>query len=235
MIFEKVDICTTATLRHEILNETYRSFTENMLTEKNRYRLIINIDPIGDKLKRKNAVLQIARKYFNEVVYNFPETPCFTKAVQWCWSKTTSKYVFHLEDDWRLLETINIDSMIQIMEQYNLTSLRLSKDNLKKTKSSCKYGFVPHPKISLNPTLFDGTFLRKIFPLMDLNHNPEKQLRPTKSELGQIIAPTNHGIYQKDTVRRTVLDIGREWMDSSRYKKKIGFMYWENKDENSTS
>jgi len=223
----KIDICTTATLRHIILEETLKSFTDKMLTDKDRYRLIINIDPIGDKLKRRNAVLQIARKYFNDVVYNFPEVPGFTKAVQWCWSKTQAEYVFHLEDDWRLLIPVSIDSMIDMMKQYNLTSLRLNKDNLHQSKSSVKYGFTPFPKISLNPTLFNGDFLRRVSPLMDLTHNPEKQLRPTKSELGKIISPTNHGIYQKDTTKRIVLDIGRKWMESSRYKKKTGFMNWE--------
>jgi hypothetical protein len=224
---DKIDICTTATLRANILDETLKSFTSKMLKNKDRYRLIINIDPIGDKLKRRHLVLNVARKYFNNVIYNLPDTPGFTKAVQWCWSKTTAPYVFHLEDDWRLLYDINVDDMIEMMKSHKLTSLRLNKADEKKTKSYVKFGFTLHPKISLNPTLFDGDFIRMVAPKINLNANPEKQLRPSTSELGKIIIPTRHAIYQKVTLRKVVLDIGRQWMTKSRFHKKTGFMHWE--------
>lgn len=225
----KIDICTTATLRHVVLETTLKSFTYSMLSNRDRFRLIINIDPIGDKLKRRNAVLQIAYKYFKNVVYNFPETPGFTKAVQWCWSQTTAPYVFHLEDDWKLLTPINIDSMIEVIEKYNLTSLRLSKDPLRSSKHSCRFGFIYSPQISLNPTIFRGEIIRKIYPLMDLDKNPEKQLRVGNPKFKEILANAKHGIYQKNLSGRVVLDIGRKWMKTSIYKKKTGFLNWERK------
>jgi hypothetical protein len=227
---EKIDICMTATIRHSLLNDTLDSFTKNMLIDKDRYRLIINIDPIGEKIKRINAILQIAQTYFSEVVYNIPETPGFTKAVQWCWSQTKHPLVFHLEDDWTLLCKINIDSMIDILNKYeNLVSLRLNKENTGKSKHGAKFGFVYHPKISLNPTLFKGEFIRNIFPLMDLSKNPEKQLRVNKTKLGKYLSKFNHGIYTKDSVDKIVLDIGRDWMKKSKFTKKTGFTNWEYK------
>ena len=222
-----IDICMTATIRPLILEQTLRSFTDLMLTDRKKYRLIINIDPIGEDQPRKN-ILKIARKYFDNIIYLLPETPGFTKAVQWCWSQTTSKYVFHLEDDWRLLVPININTMINILDNTDkLVSLRLNKEKTGKSKQTSKLGFVYHPKISLNPTIFNGEFLRKIFPLMDLNMNPEKQLRPNKTIRGKYISNFTHGIYTKDSVNRVVLDIGRQWMATSRFTKKTGFMNWE--------
>lgn len=227
MIQLHVDICMTATIRPIVLEETLKSFTEKMLKDKSQYRLILNIDPIGEKLKRIGFMKEIARKYFDDVILNMPEIPGFTKAVQWCWSQTTSDFVFHLEDDWRLTQVIDIDDMINIMKTYNLTSLRLSKDDVGKSKHSNQYGFIYYPKISLNPTIFNGNFLREVSPLMNLLQNPEKQLRPTQSDLGKIIVNTKHGIYTKPTTKATVHDIGRAWMNKTRFKKKTGFLNWE--------
>lgn len=227
---EKIDITTTATIRPSLLDITLSSFREKMLTNKYNYRLIINIDPIGEDLKRKN-ILKIANKYFDDVVFNLPETPGFTKAVQWCWSQTSSAYVFHLEEDWKLLYKIDIDDMVKILDTYkDLASLRLNKDNTGDSKHSRKYGFVYHPKISLNPTLFKGEFIRKVFPLMDMNKNPEKQLRASNSTvLGKYLSEYHHGIYTKESINSVVLDIGRQWMATSRFTKKTGFMNWETK------
>lgn len=225
-----IDICMTATIRPLIIEQTFKSFTELMLTDRKEYNLIINIDPIGEDQPRKN-ILKIARKYFDNIIYLFPETPGFTKAVQWCWSQTTSKYVFHLEDDWRLLVPININTMINILDKTDkLVSLRLNKEKTGASKQSSKLGFIYYPKISLNPTIFNGEFLRTISPLMDLDKNPEKQLRVNKSKRGTYISEFTHGIYTKDSVNQVVLDIGRNWMLNTKYTKKTGFMNWEKKN-----
>lgn len=227
---KKIDICMTATIRPNIINETFRSFCENMLTDRSRFRLIINIDPIGEDLKRK-FIVKIARNYFDEIIFNCPDVPGFTKAVIWCWSQTASKYIFHLEDDWRLSTKINIDSIIEILESIeNLVSLRLNKERTGRSKHSIKYGFIYQPKISLNPTIFNGDFIRKVYPLMDINKNPEKQLRSNNTtELGKYLSIVNHGIYTKDSEGAVVDDIGRLWMSGSKYRKDTGFMYWEEK------
>lgn len=224
-----VDICMTATIRHLLLEETLKSFTEKMLKDKSIYRLILNIDPIGEKLKRIGAMKEIAHKYFDNVIINQPEVPGFTKAVQWCWNNTTAPFVFHLEDDWKLLIDIDINNMLQILNQYEkLVSLRLNKEKTGESKHSNQYGFIYSPKISLNPTIFKGDFLRTVAPMMDLQFNPEKQLRPSHStERGKYILKFQHGIYTRESTNRVVLDIGRKWMDKSKYTKKTGFMNWE--------
>jgi hypothetical protein len=201
-----------------------------MLSEKNRYRLIINIDPIGDGVRPKQ-VLRVARKYFDNIIFNFPTQPCFAQAVIWCWSQVQSDYVFHLEDDWELLVPINIDDMISILDAHiNMASLRLNKFKTKVSKCTNKYGYSPFPQLALNPTLFSGKFIKEIFPLMTNSRNPEKQLRPVDNgNLSMCLKKWIHGIYTKQSHQKVVRDIGRLWMNKTPFTKKTGFLFWEKK------
>ena len=225
-----VDIVTTATIRPGLLNVTLNSFCTHMLTDKKRYRLVINVDPIGRDGVKVGKVLKVAKNYFNDIVYNFPKSPSFTKAVIWCWQNTKADYVFHLEDDWRLVRKVNIDDMISILDRFqSLVSLRLNKFRTPRSKTGKLYGFVYHKKLSLNPTLFKGKFVRDVSKLMTCDQNPEKQLRVGKGKhpKGKYLKDLTHGIYSKSSRRRIVVDIGRLWMQNSKYTKKTGFMQWE--------
>lgn len=227
-----IDITMTSTLRPNIIRMTLKSFCKNMLTERSRYRLIINIDPIGENIKPKE-VLKVAEEYFDNILYNYADVPGFSKAVIWCWQQVQAEYIFHIEDDWELLIPINIDSMITILDNHpDMAGLRLNKENTKKSKCSTRHGYAPHLKLSLNPTLFKGSFIKGVVPLMSVDRNPEKQLRPSKSLLGEYMRKWSHGIYTKESHRIIVKDIGRLWMDNSRYHKKTGFLYWEKDNGN---
>ncbi len=82
----KIDITTSATIRPSLLNKTLSSFCSNMFIDAHDYRLIINVDPIGDSTSA-DEVLDVARSHFNEVVYRKPDVPCFADAVIWCWKR----------------------------------------------------------------------------------------------------------------------------------------------------
>ncbi len=223
-----IDITMTATLRPKILDFTLNSFCEKMFKERDRYRLIINIDPIGDNVLPKE-VLKVARKYFDNILYNYAYSPGFTKAVIWCWSQVKTNYSFNLEDDWELLIPIDVDSMISILDSYpDIASLRLNKFKTRINKCTIKRGYSPFPQLSLNPTLFNGKFIKGVFPLMTSIKNPEKQLRPTdNSDLSIFLRKWNHAIYTKNSHGKVVKDIGRIWMNSTPFKKKTGFLFWE--------
>jgi len=185
----KIDITITATIRPKILNKTLDSFTKNIFTDKNRYRCIINIDPVGDKRSRKEDVITVAHKYFDDVVVNEPKKASFPSSVIWLWENTLSDYVFHLEDDWTVNRSIDIDDMIGILDRYSsICTVRLSKGTMgaggKILKpSKCKFAsdddrkkFKLFPRISLNPTLFRGSFVRDAVKIMTPDINPESQL-----------------------------------------------------------
>src|SRR5271157_5726072 len=115
---EKVDICMTATLRPSIIHQTLISFCNGLFTERDNYRLIVNVDPIGEKIKRK-SIADICGMFFKDVIYNFPEKPSFPDAVKWVWSQSSSNFVFHLEDDWILTRKLDINDMIRILNKDN--------------------------------------------------------------------------------------------------------------------
>jgi hypothetical protein len=45
----KIDITMTAVIRPTILERTLESIVKNIVTKEHRFRLIINIDPVGEK------------------------------------------------------------------------------------------------------------------------------------------------------------------------------------------
>ena len=68
----KIDITMTATLRPIILEQTLKSVVENIITNEHEFRLIINIDPSGEKIQQK-IVLKVAKTYFKDILYNYPK------------------------------------------------------------------------------------------------------------------------------------------------------------------
>lgn len=77
-----IDVCMTATIRPKIVLQTLRSFYKRMFRDKDRYRLIINVDPIGENAKREEVV-DVCKNFFTTVIYNFPSAPSFPAAVKW--------------------------------------------------------------------------------------------------------------------------------------------------------
>ena len=250
----KIDITTTATIRPALLDKTLRTFTSRIFHEKDRYRFIINIDPVGDKSRSNKDVLEVAKKYFDEVIYNCPDEPGFTKAVIWLWSHVDSDYVFHLEDDWVLSHNINIDNMIHILDRYSrICSVRLSKGQISAAKKvvkpiPCPYiypedvgKFQLFPRLSLNPTLFKGEFVRQAANVMTLKLNPESQLvgrfaiKKEKKGMGdcnskqimELLSKWDHSVLMVNKGRSVVKDTGTKWRLRHGIKRKYDFMHWK--------
>ena len=171
------------------------------------------------------------KKYFSNIIVNTPSTPSCAKAIMWCWSNTTSEVVFHLEEDWKLLNYVNIGNLATVLNSCrNLVSLRLSKEvleNIPYTVKEKEYMIVP--KLSLDPTLFNGSFVRNISKLMTTEKNPEKQLRDyDKTERGLYLKNFKHGVYiPKKGSNCIIEDIGKDWMKTSKFEKNCGFTAWE--------
>ena len=230
MALSKIDIVTTAVLRPKLFERTLESFCKRMLTDRERYRLILNIDCIGEKVK-PDTMIRIAENYFDDIIYNISHKPWFPSAVIWCWKTTTAPKIFHMEEDWKLLVPIKIDDMIAILDKHpKLASLRLNKQKTGKvTKQDRLQGFKLHHKVSLNPTLFTGKFIRTTVPFMSKKRNPEKQLRPNNLMIRKHLRQFQHGIYIRPTTERIVVDTGRKWMKKTPYIKPIGFLQWTKK------
>ena len=237
-----IDICTTATIRPDILNRTLESFKRNLIGDY-PCRMIINIDPVGEH-QNAQEVVDVCKKYFNVPVIRFADKPSFPYAFLWCWQNAFSEYVLHLEDDWELLEPIWLQDMInELGRSKNLAMLRLSAfrsgvHNAKhwnkfldwngrffevKEQDRRRIGFCGHP------ALIKREWIQSVLPLMNTVKNPEKQLQfpeHNSQELLLEVLQWRYGVYQKQEKPPQIKDIGRDWIAGSGWKKKGNRAYF---------
>ncbi|KKM16176.1 hypothetical protein LCGC14_1688510 [marine sediment metagenome] len=225
-----LDITTTATVRPEILGQTLDSFRTNLLKGNHNYRLIINIDPIGEQNKTQEDVLKVARSFFSNIVYNVPEECSFTKAVIWCWKQSKTDYVFHLEDDWIMLTNVNIDHIFSTINKYpQYSSFALSQYVLNKSHEPPPSLITNRQRICLNPTFIRYNFIEQVINLMNCNADPERQLG-RRGKISRKLK-TKHAIYTECGYSPIVHDIGREWRNNQGYRKtKSGSEAWQRKE-----
>lgn len=223
---ERIDITMTAVLRSSILDKTLKSFHKNVFYKDiERYRLIVNIDPVGDNEKFKN-ITRVCKSYFDDVSYNMPRKPSFPKAVIWTWSQVKANWVFHLEDDWIIHRKIDIDDMINILkERPPIACLRLCKfpiSNSKRPKLfNCRYDYNKRgsfllasdrkKQFGLNPVLIRGSFVKGAVPQMVDYKNPEKQFRYGNELMRDFVMKWEYAIYGKPGDSPLVTDHGLEW------------------------
>ena len=241
---ERIDITMTAVLRPGLLSRTLDSIKTRICKDREGFRLVINIDPIGSAIKPMKVV-RTAEKYFDDVIFNTPNTPSFPKAVKWVWTNSDAPYIFHIEDDWLINRDIDVDNMIYILNKNpKLSSLRLYKyktPNRKKiTTFACHWiynedGFYLSKdwkkQFGLNPILIKREFINQALPRMKDNINPEKQFRYSQGYMKKVIKDWQYGMYTKPGDRPLVTDIGREWIQGTEFAKpKVGtFLTWEKK------
>ena len=232
-----IDITMTATIRPKIINKTLNSFANNLLSNDHNYRLIVNIDNIGNLNKNHNNVLNICRKYFKNIVYNTPEHPNFAKAIKWTWSNVDSDIVFHLEDDWIIRRKIDINFLLYLIEKHNdFSSFRLPKRNavykkVKRKNNLNKNTLVQCSVVSLNPLFLRKSFLDKVSSVLNIKKNPERQLQKCKKnnkKMCKIIKNTKHCVYSGNGYS-LIKDIGITWKNKkeNNFCKPRVFLTWK--------
>jgi hypothetical protein len=241
-----LEITTTATRRPDVLDRTLKSFKENMLHDYPA-RIIINIDPVGYNCLGVDIV-DVCSKYFKEVKYRLADKPNFTEAFLWVWKQVTGNFVFHLEDDWELLDNVDLSVMITCLEiNKNLALLRLPAFRSDKHNMKCwnkfldwngqyfevqeadrrRIGFAGHP------SLIKREWIQKILPHMTTDKNPEKQLQfPEHNSASMLreILKWRYGVWAFPERPALIKDIGREWIAKHGWQKKGNkafFMEWE--------
>lgn len=199
----KISFTTTALVRPEIIEKTYASFSKNLVgIDLSKCTLYINIDPIPNNANPM-PVIKIARKFFGEVCVRIPMSPNFSSAVNWCWESANTPYIFHLEDDWLLLKEIDIQKTIKLFD----------KGALEVVFKAYAYEY---DRLVLSPAIWKRDLYKTFAGKLDININPEIQLRNKK------FAAT-FGISNIKSVgkRPIVRDIGREWLVGRNLKKPV--------------
>jgi len=241
-----IDITMTAVIRPAILSETLQTIKKHVCKgQTDRFRLIINIDPVGANLDPMKVV-KTAYKNFDNVIYNIPDEPSFPKAVKWIWSQATAPYIFHWEDDVNILHPIDIDDMIGILKRHkDISSLRLYKaptPNRKRINTfSCKWiynneGFYLasdwRRQFGLNPILIKREFVKEAVKKMVDHTNPEKQFRESQKYMRALIKKWKYALYTKPGSPRMVDGRkGQKWKNKMKLDKPKGqtFLKWEKK------
>lgn len=207
--WKTLSFTTTAMPRPEIVQATYHSFTRNLHgLDFSKVTLYINIDSfprIKDDHKRQEVV-DIARRYFGNVVVNMPDTPSFAVAVKWCFSMIETPYNFHLEDDWELLTPFQISSFNQFFIPPHVQQVALrSRGNVRQDFFLC-------------PSFIRGNFCREMAEKMNTSENPEVEIRNIKNKEG-IYRKESFVMYPFDTQSLVVRDTGRAWIKTSSYER----------------
>lgn len=191
-----LNITITTCRRHDILDVTLESFRKNLFKDYNKYNLFINIDPVGTSFQQE--VEDVVFKYHSNPVILSPKEASFPKAVKSLWKTCYEEndYNFHMEDDWLLLEELDLTDILKYLHlgKYDWVNLRASMKGY--TTPSLGNGF---SKIE---------YIKKIVKLMTDNVSPEKQLKEFRCR---------NSTYPN---RITVKDIGREWLKKNGYERK---------------
>lgn len=243
-----IDITMVSTIRPGLLKRTLDTWCENMLTDTSRYRLILNVDAIGENYA-PTYIVDMAKSYFENVTYNINTDNCsHSQAFKWCWDQVESDYALLIDDDWELLRKVDIDDMIEKINAVDsLANLRLLKVpvpdiNCKSTFKGVKYESVnifgstyayvndvlvvsgnKYNQMTINPSLFRGEFVKQVRPYLDVSKDPELlvKLRGECKELEDLIRDNwEIGMYIKPGEQNYIRDIGRDWMKANGIKKK---------------
>ena len=144
--------------------------------------------------------------------------------------------------------------MVSILDKYDkICSVRLSKGQIAAAKKVIKATRCPYikseddgkfqlfPRISLNPTLFRGDFVREAAKVMTPKLNPESQLVKrfaikkekrgfgdcNSEQLEELLSKWDHSVLMACKGKPVVRDTGLAWRNSHGIKRKYDFMYWK--------
>lgn len=229
---ENFEFTTTATNRPEVLDETYNSFSKNIIdVDFSKSVLYINIDPAPEG--ERKGVADVAKKYFGQVIVNLPDVSNFSNAVKWCWTQPCGEFFFHLEDDWVLRSKVHMKElqnkllcMMENSKRYRIKSRMLDRYIAVNLRA---YDFINDHRVCLSPGLFLTSWAKKAANILDPQHNPERQMRRGFGVGKEYLIESKalHHPHNKNNI--IISDIGRSWLNKTGHKKKNGmaFVFWE--------
>ncbi|NTE86915.1 glycosyltransferase family 2 protein [Agrobacterium rubi] len=229
-----IDITIVAGRRPELLQKTLESFSKNAFQFHNVINVYANIDPIFGDVDDEARCIAVLKSHFDGAIISTPSAPGFTAAVKRLWRNTTADYVFHLEDDWIALDTLDqrVDRCFTgDIKQVSFHSANQNwdiarKGHLHRGKRYLKFLGVrlptsSYPKFTTSPSVIDGDIARECAKLMDPAFDPEKQFYSSVNHaMERHIGSFNNYIFSPNRVP-VVEDTGREWRDERGIQKKI--------------
>lgn len=216
----EIDICTTATCRPELYEQSLKSFAKYV---KGDFRLLLNIDPVGPGTV--DEVEAVARAYFSKISVFKPDKANFQLAQLRLWSRVTSTFFFNLEDDWEFKAPVDVDEMVRVLQEADtLALLRLPKwSSTEHTRQWNKWEipwngrFFEIPAelrgelgFSGHPSVIRARFLLPLLEYLDHTYDLEKQLKG-RGRFGRYLFAWQYGVWQAQHSPATIKDIGTPW------------------------
>ena len=234
-----IDICITAALRPEILHTTLESFTKNLFGVPNSHRCIMNIDPAGPQNITQDQVYAKVKTFFKYWKVNKPTTPSFPEASIWCWDQVETEFFFNLEDDWKLLAPLDLQSMINVMQNNpDVVSLRIPKGGV--VGNECvQSGAISQPRYVWTgeyfrcpdhvrykenyyggPSLIRTSWMKEMRPHINIKLPMEGNMQLLKKRFADRFKRWRFGIYSKlEYSSKIIDDIGTPWRQAHKIKK----------------
>ena len=220
-----LDITIVAGSRPDLLAITLASFNENLFRNFAVRNVIANIDPIFGAETERQQCINIIGKFFANAKIVAPTAPSFGMAVKRTWESTQGDLIFHLEDDWVLLEPIS-PPMIAPLVSANFAGIKpvaaehrwLGSDPARNHRplieiGGLKFGTRSNPvQFGTSPGFFAGDFVRTVAQLLITNLDPEKQVKMKYNpELASFCRKFKFTYLPGQSKRELIQDIGRAW------------------------
>jgi hypothetical protein len=247
----KIDILMIGVIRPKMIEETTISLFENVLNDNHEYRMIANIDPIGEKNHSQMDCIKVLKKYFPNIIYNCSSRPSVINAWKWVLSKAETKYFWFKEDDIKILRKVDLDDMIRILDdnsklsmlmmdkhgtlkghQRTLSDTKILRSTMEFEYTGDRWYKAPH---WFRASGITSTFVKKDFLLPCVKHfvtgnSPNNTIKGKqvirKGQKNMEIAPFlrqwDYGYYQTPNSDKHFIDLGKEWRTILGYEKPRG-------------
>jgi len=240
-------VLTPTTMRPGILEQTYQSFYMNMfqaVEDRLDINAAVHVDNVfnfsgSDALDMVDIVKAYLPIYYAEA--NLTGKCSLARSFHWLWAiayESQAKYVFYLEDDWELLQSVSLLKMIRIMEDNpNLATLRLNfkPSQLGTTKQwahffpwngqyfECPESLRPAIGWCGHPSLVNTKFIGQTYPFLNAGICPEHQMKGNglahDKRMREIIRKWDYGVFGQPDQSPYVKDLGRVWRTKNRIVK----------------
>jgi hypothetical protein len=249
----KVLVLICATKRMDVLYKTISSMMEKLLW-RSACDAIVNVDPIGRESDTPLKVIKLVELFIPVIFSREALQPHFGAAFYALWNMAADRYkeydyVFHLEDDWQMLQDVDIRDMVKILEDdhepdlalLRLPQFRSTKDSMKNWDKHFPWngyrGYFECPDelrqevgFCGHPSLIKMEYVKNCAPLIDSAINPEKQFHGDNPNLVEEVMKWRYGVFSQPNHPNYIQDLGREWMVKNKFRKagsKAFFTEWE--------
>jgi hypothetical protein len=211
-----IDVTLIATRRPELVDLTLRSFQQNLFSRVRCRRLVLNIDPLWGSDDDDREVERICRRFFADVDVRRPASPSFGGAVKWAWSRPTSEWFLHLEDDWLLARGINPATLATELSASDVGQVQLA--NLSRSQRARKIPL----EIATSPGFVRSAFAEIAVRHMNPDMDPEKQFYEGHNPAGLAeMIRFRTKFYGDAGTPKLLYDTGRVWRKVRGIKKGV--------------